>query len=197
MFQNYEFAESNLKFLLSDLYIDHPIITQNGEFDMVTYQKGGAAIRQLAAVISAETLRKGLQNYLVKYKFSNANYMQLLAEIQDAVSGTDLKDWCGENFNVFKFMDLWLTQRDHPILEVGFEDGYYLIRQDAPNENERFWAVPLFTQGVNGKRKLFWSARKSISGSQIAKADLWLTAISTGPYFHGHFIRSHLRPPIF
>uniref|UniRef100_A0A914Q0Z0 Peptidase M1 membrane alanine aminopeptidase domain-containing protein n=1 Tax=Panagrolaimus davidi TaxID=227884 RepID=A0A914Q0Z0_9BILA len=120
---------------------------------------GGAVIRQSEAVISPEILQKGLQSYIHKFQFSNANYQQLLDEIQNAVDETELKDWCGEAFNVTNFMNLWLNQEGHPCLNVDYLNGTFLITQNVQNgTNEKLWPLPVFVQLNNNQKRIYWSA---------------------------------------
>uniref|UniRef100_A0AC34GSD8 Aminopeptidase n=1 Tax=Panagrolaimus sp. ES5 TaxID=591445 RepID=A0AC34GSD8_9BILA len=158
---DFNFASDNVLELMYNNEIDviHPIITKNGSFDEITYQMGGAVIRQLEAVITPEVLQKGLQRYIKKYRSSNANYQQLLDEIQSSVDATDLKDWCEEPFNVTSFMNLWLNQKGHPYLNIDYVNRTFLITQHVQNgTDEKLWPLPIFVQFANNQNRLFWSA---------------------------------------
>ena len=61
-------------------------------FDMITYAKGAAALRQLCAHVGEDTFFTGVASYLRRYAFGNATLAQFLAEIE-AAAGTDLSAW--------------------------------------------------------------------------------------------------------
>jgi aminopeptidase N len=61
-------------------------------FDGISYAKGAAALRQLAALIGDDVFLAGIREYFERYRFANAALADLLA-VLGSVSGTDLTGW--------------------------------------------------------------------------------------------------------
>ena len=77
----------------------HPIVADIPDvdsvhlnFDRITYNKGGAALKQLAAWLGEETFFDGVHIYLERHSYANATLADFLAALEDA-SGRDLKAW--------------------------------------------------------------------------------------------------------
>jgi aminopeptidase N len=69
-------------------------------FDEITYNKGGAALRQLFALLGTEAFRGGLFSYFKEFAFKNATLDDLVRHLQYAHAqrgGTiDLQAWKDE-----------------------------------------------------------------------------------------------------
>lgn len=61
-------------------------------FDSITYQKGSAAIRQVAYLIGEEAFRDAMRKYMQRYRFANARYADFIAGLQESTKH-DLKKW--------------------------------------------------------------------------------------------------------
>jgi aminopeptidase N len=61
-------------------------------FDGISYAKGAAALRQLAAWVGDDAFLAGLRAHIAAHRFGNATLADLLAAIA-AASGRDLDDW--------------------------------------------------------------------------------------------------------
>jgi aminopeptidase N len=77
----------------------HPIVADIPDveavhlnFDKITYNKGGAVLKQLAAWLGEETFFDGVHTYLERHSYGNATLADFLAALEDA-SGRDLKEW--------------------------------------------------------------------------------------------------------
>jgi aminopeptidase N len=77
----------------------HPIVADIPDvesvhlnFDRITYNKGGAVLKQLAAWLGEETFFDGVHIYLERHSYANATLADFLAALEDA-SGRDLKAW--------------------------------------------------------------------------------------------------------
>uniref|UniRef100_A0A914QWM2 Peptidase M1 membrane alanine aminopeptidase domain-containing protein n=1 Tax=Panagrolaimus davidi TaxID=227884 RepID=A0A914QWM2_9BILA len=136
---------------------EHPVVTKDGDFDKYTYNKGGAVLRQLEAVISPKIFQKSIQNYIKTFAYSNANTANFIQKIQESVDEANLKDWCGEALNVSKFMDLWLNQKSIPELLTDCVNGSFSITQKVYNGNSP-WPLPVFVQYENDKNDMVWLA---------------------------------------
>jgi aminopeptidase N len=77
----------------------HPIVADIPDvdsvhlnFDKITYNKGGAVLKQLAAWLGEETFFDGVHMYLERHSYGNATLADFLAALEDA-SGRNLKAW--------------------------------------------------------------------------------------------------------
>lgn len=81
------------------LVTTHPIETEvldtrssKGNFDGITYSKGGASLKQLHFFVGEEGFKKGLENYFKKYAFANTSRADFIDEIAKA-SNVNLDAW--------------------------------------------------------------------------------------------------------
>jgi aminopeptidase N len=77
----------------------HPIVADIPDvdsvhlnFDKITYNKGGAVLKQLAAWLGEDTFFDGVHLYLERHSYANATLADFLAALEEA-SGRDLKHW--------------------------------------------------------------------------------------------------------
>ncbi|MET9919992.1 aminopeptidase N [Streptomyces sp. NPDC006435] len=77
----------------------HPVAAEvadlddvRSNFDEITYAKGAALLKQLAARVGPDRFFQGLGEYLRRHAWANATLDDLLAALSDG-SGTDLRDW--------------------------------------------------------------------------------------------------------
>jgi aminopeptidase N len=77
----------------------HPIVADIPDvesvhlnFDRITYNKGGAVLKQLSAWLGEETFFDGVHTYLERHSYANATLADFLAALEEA-SGRDLKPW--------------------------------------------------------------------------------------------------------
>ena len=99
------------------------------EMDRITYFKGHSAIRQLAARVGTEALRKGLRIYFDRHAFGTATHADFLDALSDA-TGQDMTDWA----------DLWFKTANVNTLypEIEVTDGAIsaaAIVQTAPESH--------------------------------------------------------------
>jgi aminopeptidase N len=111
----------------------HPIAADNVDlhavevnFDMITYAKGAAVLKQLVAWVGLEPFLDGLRQYFQDFAFSNSEFSDLLSALEKA-SGRELDSWAHE----------WLQTAGVNTLSPEFglsEDGSYTsfaVRQIA------------------------------------------------------------------
>jgi puromycin-sensitive aminopeptidase len=79
----------------------------NEIFDSVSYSKGASVLRMLSEYLGAETFRKGLSQYLKKYKYGNAATVDLWTSLE-IVSKKPVR----------KIMDKWTAEPGYPVLTV-------------------------------------------------------------------------------
>ncbi|KAK2153435.1 hypothetical protein LSH36_297g02026 [Paralvinella palmiformis] len=88
--------------------INHPDdITQY--FDSISYDKGMAVLRLLRGFLGWDDFRRGLQNYVNKYIFSNAKMKDLWKTFEEAVD---------QKHEVAEIMDTWTRQMGFPVVTV-------------------------------------------------------------------------------
>ncbi len=114
----------------------HPIATDMVDlhavevnFDMITYAKGAAALKQLVAWVGLEPFLSGLREYFRDHAYGNTEFIDLLTALEKA-SGRELTGWAQE----------WLQTAGvntiTPVFELA-EDGTYStfsVRQTATEE---------------------------------------------------------------
>src|SRR5688500_8252684 len=111
----------------------HPIAADNVDlhavevnFDMITYAKGAAVLKQLVAWVGLEPFLAGLRQYFHDFAFSHSEFADLLSTLEKA-SGRELDSWASE----------WLQTAGVNTLTPAFElaqDGSYAsfaVRQTA------------------------------------------------------------------
>ncbi len=112
----------------------HPIAADNYDlhavevnFDMITYAKGAAVLKQLVAWVGLEPFLQGLQQYFKDHAYGNSEFTDLLQALEKS-SGRELQGWATE----------WLQTAGVNTLAPEFElagDGTYsrlAVRQTAP-----------------------------------------------------------------
>ncbi len=102
----------------------HPIAADNVDlhavevnFDMITYAKGAAVLKQLVAWVGLAPFLAGLRQYFQDFAFSNSEFADLLSALEKA-SGRELDSWAAE----------WLQTAGVNTLKPAFElaeDGTY------------------------------------------------------------------------
>jgi aminopeptidase N len=115
----------------------HPIAADNFDlhavevnFDMITYAKGAAVLKQLVAWVGLEPFLAGLRQYFKDHEFGNTEFSDLLTALEKA-SGRELSSWAQE----------WLQTAGTNTLSPAFElaeDGTYrsfAVLQGAPAEH--------------------------------------------------------------
>ena len=77
----------------------HPIVADIPDvesvllnFDAITYEKGGAALKQLVAWVGENAFFKGVAAYFKRHEYGNTELSDFLAPLEEA-SGRDLKAW--------------------------------------------------------------------------------------------------------
>ncbi|MGH7949545.1 MAG: M1 family metallopeptidase, partial [Candidatus Binataceae bacterium] len=135
-------------------------------FDILTYEKGAAALRMLEQYLGAEAFRKGIALYLKKHQYSNTE----TGDLWDALAEPSKEP-------VRKIMDSWIFQPGFPIVEVeSAKDGRALsIRQrrfyylPQSGEGEQLWQVPVM---VRAKTEQGVATHKLLVGARTAELEL-------------------------
>jgi puromycin-sensitive aminopeptidase len=142
------------------------------QFDVITYEKGGAVLRMLENYLTPETFRKGIRVYIDRFKDANA-------------SGADLWRTLGEASGqpVGPMMQTWLEQAGFPAVSVeavaAGDGGRTVLRlsqrrffanpAEAKKGSDQLWHVPLVIRyalesgGVREQRALLTSRSAEVT----------------------------------
>lgn len=108
-------------------------------FDAISYAKGGSVIRMLQLWIGEENFRKGLQQYLTKFAYSNALTEDLWAELGKA-----------SGFPVHDVMSCWTSTMGFPMIsvEIAKWEGRKLTlklsqSKFANGDTQTTWKIPV------------------------------------------------------
>lgn len=146
-------TEMSDAFALDALGNTHPIEVEVKDpaeiseiFDRVSYSKGASVLRMLWKYLGEADFQKGLQLYLKKYSYSNAE-TQDLWEALEKVSGKP----------VGKIMKNWTQKAGHPVIKVS---KACLCKAQVKNKKlkltqSRFYSSPISKR--NSKDKTVWS----------------------------------------
>ena len=154
----------NVAMGLDSLKTTHPIdvkVNSPAEireiFDAISYDKGGCILRMLEHYVGEPNFRKGLKQYLNKFKYQNAQGQDLWNEIGKA-----------SRMPVSSMVNSWLRQPGFPLVEID-QDGAnlslkqkrYLMEPDK-KFTKGLWMIPL-SIGLSDEisKKLF--SKKSMS----------------------------------
>ncbi|XP_013180265.1 PREDICTED: glutamyl aminopeptidase-like isoform X2 [Papilio xuthus] len=135
-------------------------------FDAISYNKGSSILRMLEGFIGEENFRRGISDYLKKYKYGNTVTQDLLSSLEPYFKMDN------PNLNLSYIMDTWIKQMGYPVLNVKFsgEPNTFVVTQtrflldpDAiQNDDSQFkWFVPITYTTNKGKyHKVLWFADK-------------------------------------
>ncbi|WP_067437790.1 aminopeptidase N [Nocardioides jensenii] len=94
--------------------------TAFGNFDMITYAKGNAVLRQLVAWLGTETFHAGVNAHLGAHRFGNAELDDFLAAL-DSVSDRDVRGWARA----------WLGTTGFDTIRVERVDGVPVLHREG------------------------------------------------------------------
>ncbi|KAK7096592.1 aminopeptidase N-like [Littorina saxatilis] len=89
-------------------------------FDMISYNKGMAVLRMLRHFIGPDNFRKGLQLYVRRFMYKNADMAELWQAFTDAVK---------EQHVIGEIMDTWTRQMGYPMVSVEDRGGMFHLSQ--------------------------------------------------------------------
>src|SRR6185369_7727704 len=76
-------------------------------YGAIIYQKAPIVMRQLELLLGADAFRDGLREYLKRYAFANATWMDLIA-LLDARTPADLAGWS----------HAWVEEPERPVIQI-------------------------------------------------------------------------------
>ena len=140
----------------------------NEIFDMVSYAKGSAVIRQLAEYLGYEKFRDGLRHYLKKHSYKNTQTVDLW-EAFEKVSKKP----------VTQIMESWTKKTGYPLVTLSHskkgyaatQERFFSSRIEAKNNTEKtVWQIP-FKYESNNEVLTALATQKSIPliGASVGK----------------------------
>lgn len=157
-------------------------------FDAISYQKGSSIIRMMCDFLGEDSFRKGLNNYLRSYSYSNARREQLWESFNNL---TDV--------DVGKVMDGWTLQTGYPVVTVKREYGSQsiLLTQEkfllnGEHKDKTLWSIPISyrTQSDSpGNRSLVWleGMSKEISVENLSDDDWILINLNQAGFYRVNY----------
>ena len=120
-----------------------------GMFDILTYEKGAAVLRMLEQYLGPDTFRAGINSYVGKHAYANAETTDLWDAIEESARQP-----------VRSMMDSWVFQPGHPLISTAVEDTTLVVSQHifqylpAEADATRRWQVPVFIRAKSGDQEL-------------------------------------------
>jgi tricorn protease interacting factor F2/3 len=112
-------------------------------FDEISYGKGASILRMIEAYIGSENFKRGVAQYLQKFRYSNASGHDLWSNLQE-VSGTD----------VSRIMEGWISQEGFPVVKASLVGSKLTLEQErfllTGGSSKQIWPIPI-TMNVDGK----------------------------------------------
>ncbi len=142
----------------------------NEIFDMVSYAKGSAIIRQLAEYLGQDTFREGLRHYLKKHSYKNTNTVDLWNSFEKV-----------SKKKVREIMNSWTKKTGYPLVTLAQTKHGYIAKQERffssrlsskANIENTTWQIPFSYESNNTTLKVL-STKKSIPliGTSIGKVN--------------------------
>ncbi len=144
-------------------------------FDEISYGKGASILRMIEAYIGSENFKKGVAQYLQKFRYSNASGHDLWSSLQEA-SGTD----------VSRIMEGWISQEGFPVVKASLAGTKLVLEQErfllTGGTSKQTWPIPV-TMNVDGKtQSLLLDKKKAEVNLPATPRSLKLNADQTGFY---------------
>ena len=120
--------------------IEYPVVSPadaEGMYDLLTYEKGAAAVRMLEQYLGADEFRDGVRHYLRRHSYANTETHHLWDALAES-TGEPARD----------VMDSWIFQGGHPVVTAAAsDDGRITLSQERfrydGQPDEAHWQVPV------------------------------------------------------
>lgn len=105
-------------------------------YDAITYQKGAAVVAMLGDFLGEKTFLKGVNIFLTKYQYSNADADQFWQAMTEATNYT---------VDVVNFMNAWVKQRGFPLVTVKRDKraGRFSQYRFSSTNSTASWHIPI------------------------------------------------------
>ncbi|KAH8382722.1 hypothetical protein KR009_004926 [Drosophila setifemur] len=144
-------------FRLDALESSHPIsrpirmVSEISEsFDQISYQKGSSVLRMMHLFLGEEAFRCGLNSYLQKYKYRNAEQDNLWESLSEAAHQYGVLP---KSYDIKTIMDSWTLQTGYPVITVTRDyssktadvtQARFFLNSQLPSAKRKgCWWVPL------------------------------------------------------
>ncbi|MHB1492476.1 MAG: M1 family metallopeptidase [Thermoplasmataceae archaeon] len=121
-------------------------------FDEISYGKGGSILRMIHSYVGDEDFRKGVSDYLKKFKYGNAEGSYLWNSLGKA-----------SGMPVGEIMSDWINLAGLPAIRVSSYGGKLKLEQRRyflnDQSSDTIWRIPLTIKGKSGERKILMDAR--------------------------------------
>jgi len=111
-------------------------------YGAIIYHKAPIVMMKLEDMIGKEKFRTGLQEYLKKFRFSNADWDDLI-EILDKKTSTNLKAWS----------HVWVKENSIPHYTVSSIKDQLIITQSDPQDKGRIWPQKFHYLLISGSER--------------------------------------------
>ena len=91
------------------------------QFDNIGYDKAGAIMLMIRALIGDELWTKGLVNYLYGQEYGTANWAQLLSYWDQVLETEEIPDF--EGMTITDIMESYFRQMGYPVIKVTSHDA--------------------------------------------------------------------------
>lgn len=143
-------------------------------FDEISYGKGACILRMIEAYTGSDYFRKGIESYLTRHKFSNANGDDLWNSLEET-SGKQLTT----------IMRKWVRKPGYPVVTATADKTKLKLRQERflflGAADKDVWPIPIIMK-LNGQyKKLLLDAQEQVLAIKSIKS-INLNADHTGFY---------------
>ncbi|KAL4216276.1 hypothetical protein ACF0H5_024001 [Mactra antiquata] len=90
-------------------------------FDQISYNKGMALLRMFETFLGKDGFRIGLQTYVRKYKYKNAEMSELWQTFTEATNST---------IKIGEIMATWCKQMGYPVISITSDGDHYILQQE-------------------------------------------------------------------
>eukprot|EP01080_Neovahlkampfia_damariscottae_P006398 gene6398-10405_t len=147
----------------------------NEIFDSISYAKGGSSLRMLVDFIGLDSFKKGIQEYLTKYQYSNT----VTEDLWESLSQVAKKP-------VKEVMDTFIKQEGYPVISVKetIDDDLNMTLEfhqqrfflsGIEKENETLWQIPVTIKTKSGEKFDFiFKERETKFTIKLKSKDDWV-----------------------
>lgn len=166
-------TEMGVAFHLDSLKNTHPIEVEVGHpaeiseiFDKVSYSKGAAILRMLHEYLGAKDFQRGLQHYLKKFSYGNAETEDLWQALEE-VSGKP----------VGRVMKNWTSKSGHPVITVVEQNKKLKLTQSRffsssiskkHTRDKTVWNIPLDGILMDKKTIIISNLRAKLNKGEVS-----------------------------
>ena len=98
----------------------------------IIYDKAPVVMEKLAEKLGHDRFRSGIQEYLRRFGYSNADWDDLIQVFSEQVPGdasSEIKDWSR----------IWIKEKGMPVYKASIQDGIFTVTQHDPFGEGKIW----------------------------------------------------------